>query len=168
MRKALLLGMMLWGVAGCQVEVDADPVNLAAEAVISASSTFCGGSAWDCYAASRINDGDADTSLGGEYSWANDAGAALPQWVELDFVVARTFGRVELYTTQAYPIQDYSLETWDGTTWNAVVTITGNTEAHRTHTFTPVTASKLRILGRKGPSRQAQYVRVNEVEIYQD
>ena len=87
MRNALLLGMMLWGVAGCQVNVDAEPVNLAAEAVISASSTYCGGSAFDCYAASRINDGDADTSLGGEYSWANDVGVAMPQWVELDTII---------------------------------------------------------------------------------
>ncbi len=168
MRNALRMGMMLGVLAGCGGEWTEAPANLALEASTSASSTFCSGSGSSCYAARRVNDGSANTALGGEYSWANDLGPAMPQWVELDFGAARTFGRVELYTSQGYPIQDYSLETWDGSTWSPVVTITGNTELHRTHTFTPVTASKLRVLGRKGPSNQVQHVRVNEVEIYQD
>lgn len=36
----------------------------------------------------------------------------------------------------------------------------------RTHLFGPVTTSRLRVLGRRGPDVQPGYVRVNEIEVY--
>jgi len=140
--------------------------NMALGATASASSTYCTSSPNQCYSPSRINDGNSSTALGGDYSWANNLGAALPQWVELNFGSPRTFGRVELYTSQSYPIQDYRLESWNGTGWVSVVSVQGNTQLRRTHTFAPITGSKLRVVGLKGPNTQVQYVRVNELEVY--
>ena len=142
------------------------PVNLALGATTaSASSTFCGALPENCYSATRANDGDASMELGGFHSWSNEDNTP-PHWVELSFDVPRTFGRVELYTTERYAVQDYQLEAWDGSAWTLVASVTGNTLPHLTHTFAPVTALKLRVLGLKGPEHQPQYIRINEVEVY--
>lgn len=150
-----------------QVTGGSGSANLALGAVSSASSTFCWGTGEHCYSASRINDGDASTLLGGNHSWANDEHTSLPQWVELDFQGLTTFRRIELYTTAGYEMQNYSLEGWDGSAWVVLVSVTGNTQAHRTHVL-PVSVSypKLRVVGKLGPSHQTVYVRVNEVEVY--
>jgi hypothetical protein len=51
--------------------------------------------------------------------------------------------------------------------WINAVVMNGNTNAHVTHTLTtPITTTRLRVWGRSGPSHQAGYVRVNELEVY--
>jgi hypothetical protein len=151
------------------IQVTAGPgsPNLALGAAASASSTFCWGTGVDCYFASRINDGDASTVLGGFHSWANDEQTSLPQWVELDFGVPLTFRRIELYTSSGYELQNYRLEGWNGSTWAILDSVTGNILAHRTHVL-PLSVSyrKLRVVGTLGPNHQTNYVRVNEVEVY--
>jgi hypothetical protein len=140
--------------------------NLALGSTASASSTYCSGA--DCYAAWRINDGLPSTALGGGSSWTNDGVAALPQWAELNFGGPRTFGRVTVYLTSGYTAQDYSLQYWNGSAWVTLVSVTGNTQVQRSHTFTPVTATRLRFLGQKGSTNQPQYVRLNELEVYEN
>jgi hypothetical protein len=136
-------------------------VNFAKDAAASASNTDTANG----YAASKVNDGAATTDWSG---WATD-GTALPQWVQFDFGSAKTFSRVELYTTAGYAIKDYEIQYWNGSAWvNCLPAITGNTFDHRTHTFAAVTGSKLRIVGTSGPVHQPEYLRINEIEVYSD
>lgn len=137
----------------------ASMVNFAKGAAASASNTDTANG----YAAEKVNDGAATTDWSG---WATD-GTALPQWVQLDFGAAKTFSRVELYTTSGYAIKDYQIQYWNGSAWvDCLPAITGNTFDHRTHTFAAVTGSKLRVLGTSGPANQPEYLRVNEIEVY--
>lgn len=138
-------------------------VNYAFGATASASSTYPG------YSTANVNDGDTNTGLRPECSWANANGSALPQWVQLDFGASKTFNRVELYSSTGYAVKDYQIQYWNGSSWiDAVTPVTGNTQVHRTHTFSAVTASKVRLLGNMGPDAQPQYIRINEIEVYND
>ncbi|QGQ98985.1 DUF5011 domain-containing protein [Paenibacillus psychroresistens] len=142
-----------------------DPLfNIAIGATATALTTYEG------YSAAKINDGSNDTSLGQPYSWTNLAVPALPQWIELDWGVNnKTFNRVELYTSSGYEIRDYQILYWNGSSWVDLFTAeTGNTSVHRTHIFTTVTSSKIRVVGNSGPSGQLQHIRVNELEVYLD
>jgi len=142
------------------------PSNLARLASASASTTYCSGSGEHCYSAGRVNDGSPSTALGGYHSWANAWGAAMPQWVELTWSSPVTASRVDLFTTSGYVIRDYDIQYWTGSSWAGVATVNGNTSVSRTHFFGPVTTTRLRVLGRRGPDNQPGYVRVNEIEVY--
>ncbi|MCF2945419.1 discoidin domain-containing protein [Paenibacillus tarimensis] len=137
-------------------------VNLAIGAAVSADTTFPG------YAAAKINDGDRNTTVGGNYSWANNNGAPLPQHVYMNFGSNRTFNKIDLYTSQGYVMADYDLQYWNGSSWVTLVSVTGNTSTHRSHTFGEVTSSQIRVVCRKGPANQTNYVRINELEVYLD
>ncbi|MCP2322103.1 hypothetical protein HDA40_000610 [Hamadaea flava] len=140
--------------------------NYARQATVAASSTFPG------YAPERVNDGSADTSLGGGYSWANSYGdenypGLQPQWVQLDFGVNRTVGRAVVYTSQGYPIRDFDIQIWNGFGWETVGTpVRGNTALSVTVTFPQRSTRLIRVLGYSGPTHQQGYVRVNEFEVY--
>ena len=140
--------------------------NLARLASASASTTYCSGSGEHCYSAGRVNDGSPSTALGGYNSWTNAWGAAMPQWVELSWSSPVTASRVELFTTAGYVIRDYDVQSWTGAGWVTLASVNGNTGVSRTHLFGPVTTSRLRVLGRRGPDVQPGYVRVNEIEVY--
>ncbi|HEX6291863.1 MAG TPA: discoidin domain-containing protein [Herpetosiphonaceae bacterium] len=159
-------GTVDWMVCSVGGEGGSGDENLARSAIAAASSTY----PYDGYAPSRVNDGSRTTTVGGAYSWVNADRYApdgyLPQWVQLDFGTTKTFSRVVMYTSSGYPIQDYDIQVWDGSTWVTVDSRTGNTALTVTHTFAPTTARLVRILGRRGPSNQPQYVRVNEFEVY--
>ncbi|WP_438019872.1 discoidin domain-containing protein [Sorangium sp. So ce315] len=137
--------------------------NYAIGAAASAQTTFSG------YSPARINDGSRSTALGGSSSWANDqqsSGAWLPQWVQLDLAQQRLIDRIDLYTTANYPLKEYDLQVWNGSSWLTAASIRGNTSATRTHTFSPVAGSKVRVLAIRGPDHQTIYARVNELEVY--
>jgi hypothetical protein len=147
------------------VQVVAGGVNLARSATASASSTYWG------YAASRVNDGSRNTTVGGPYSWTNAGWTApngsLPQWVQLDFGTNKTFSKVEVYTSSGYPIRDFDVQYWDSFAWVTVVTVNANTALHISPPpFTPVTARLVRIYARGGPTNQPSWARVNEFEVY--
>ncbi len=145
----------------------AAPVNIAPSALAVASSTFCSGTGTiHCYSPARINDGNRSTTLGGFTSWSNNGGVAMPQWVELQWGQVHTVSRVDLYTSDGYPIRDYDIQSWNGTSWVTINVVRGNTALFRTHTFTPVQTFRLRVLAYSGPSHQTGYARVNELEVY--
>lgn len=139
--------------------------NLALSASTSASSTFCSGV---CYSPSRVNDGNPSTLPGGDTSWTNARDAALPQWVELDFGGLRTFRRVDLYMSDNGVPQTYSIQTWNGSAWVTLHAISGNTQVKASYASMAVTTSKLRVLGQLGSVGQPGYVRINEVEVYEN
>ncbi|MBN9682511.1 MULTISPECIES: M57 family metalloprotease [unclassified Corallococcus] len=149
-----------------ELEVYNNHENLALSAKASASSSFC---ALGCYSASKVNDGDFSTLIGGDTSWTNAWGAALPQWVELDFGGPRTFRHVELFMSEYGAPQTYSIQIWNGNAWEDLHEVQGNSQWWRSHyTLTPTTTSKLRVLGKLGSALQPGYVRINEVEIYEN
>jgi hypothetical protein len=160
----LLIILMISSCSDDSNDETLNTVNLAVGASTSASSTFSG------YLASKINDGNKSTTLGGDDSWTNNhnpsASVTLPQWVELDFGKSISFSKVVLYTSEGYEIQDYKIQYFDSQNWITVTDIVGNTLVERTHSFSKVTGEKLRVYGTKGPSVQTIYVRVNELEVY--
>ncbi|HZC72125.1 MAG TPA: discoidin domain-containing protein, partial [Jatrophihabitans sp.] len=134
--------------------------DLALRASVTASSTYPG------YAAEHVADGRTTTQLGGDHSWANAENSTLPQWLELHLAAPQAIGRVDLYTTSGYELQNYRIQTWDGSGWQDVAAVAGNTFAYRAHTFGQVQCARLRVLCERGPARQPEYVRINEVGIY--
>ncbi|WP_181438811.1 hypothetical protein [Paenibacillus sambharensis] len=134
--------------------------NHAIGAAVSADSTFPG------YSVARINDGDRNTALGQSYSWANNQGAPLPQHVYMNFGANKTISKVDLYTSQGYVMANYDIQYWNGSSWVTVATVTGNTSTYRSHSFNAVSTSQIRVVCRRGPSHQTNYVRINELEVY--
>lgn len=135
-----------------------DAPNLAIGGTASASSTDTANG----YAPSKVNDGLATTDFNG---WAS-ASPVMPQWIQIDFGANKTFGRVELYTTAGYELRGYTVQYWNGSAWiDCLPAITGNASAHRTHTFTAVTGSKIRIYCNQGDAASS-YARVNEIGVY--
>ncbi len=147
-----------------ELEVYETAENLARNAVASAQSTYPG------YSANRVNDGNLNTRVGGSYSWANGhkytTDGRLPQWLQLDFGQHKRISKVVLYTSLGYEIKDYDIQIWTGSRWTTVVAQRGNTSVQRTHSFSPIYGSKVRVIGRRGPDNQYIYVRINELEVY--
>ncbi len=147
--------------------------NLALTAAASASSTYCSSpqSPDHCYNPARVNDGSASSALGGQNSWANDAGVPIPQWIELTWNAPVTVSRVVVTTTAGFEVRDYVLQYWAGGaqsgSWQTLATVAGNTTINRVHQFGAVTTMRLRILGSQGPDAQPGYIRINEFEAYQ-
>ncbi len=146
-------------------------VNLAPQATVSASSTLFG------YEASHANDDNLSTALDPSMSWTNDSEfvcdatqcheqGLLPATLEFDLGATRTLDHVTLYTSESYPIQDYDLQVWDGAGWDLMDHVLGNTQLVRTSSFAPTTASKVRIVGYKGPVFDSIFVRVNELQVF--
>jgi hypothetical protein len=125
----------------------------------SAQTTFSG------YAAARTIDGDTNTTVGPDYGWANDWGASLPQWLQINFTAPRIVEAFKLYTSANYEIQNYDLQAWNGSAWITVVQQRSNRAVLISHTIAPVTTTAIRVLGLRGPELQPTYVRVNELQI---
>jgi hypothetical protein len=160
-------GVVEWRVCSVGGDGGTGNTNLALSATAAAQSTY----PYEGYAAAHVKDGSQDTSLGGPYSWVNGGSytpnGGVPNWVQLDFGVTKTFSRVVVFTTASYPIRDYDIQVWNGSTWVTVAAVTGNTAASVTSTFASQSSRLIRILGRSGPTWQPGYVRVNEFEVYQ-
>jgi len=146
------------------------PVNLALGAIASASSTFCSGDALNCYSPDRIRDGNPSTLLGGKTSWANLVYPNPPQWVQLAWNAPIVFSRIELFTTENYPIRDFVIQyRTQANTWANIpgpFFPANNTDLHLTYVFPPVMSGAIRVLCNSGPLHQQGYCRVNELEVY--
>ncbi|MGB0525295.1 MAG: discoidin domain-containing protein [Flammeovirgaceae bacterium] len=143
--------------------------NFARSGTASASSTFSG------YAASKVNDGSRNTTVGGAHSWTNahtygsglGGDGRLPEYVQVTFNGTKNIGMVKLYSSSGYVIRDYLLQ-YRSTSgaWITLVDQNGNTSVTRTHTFNRVNATAVRIYAERGPNNQSIYARVNELEVY--
>ena len=130
--------------------------NFAYRATATASSTQGGAE----YNVNNVNDGIATTDFN---SWAS---TSTPAWVQIDFGAKVIFNRVVLYTTTGYELKDYIIQYWDGMSWIDAASVTGNTQAHRTTEFSPVTCTKMRVYATTGSAAQSNYARICELEIY--
>lgn len=144
--------------------------NLAYSATASASSTYCSGGPANCYSPERIKDGSKSTALGGTNSWANAVYPNPPQWVQLAWNSQSIFSRIELFTTQDYPIRDFVMQyRTQGNTWANIpgpIFPTNNTNSHLTFIFPSIASNAIRVLCSSGPLNQQGYCRVNELEVY--
>jgi hypothetical protein len=84
-------------------------------------------------------------AIDGDYNtrWASEHG--MPQWFEIDWNTTEQLSEVKIYFEHAYAI-DYTIETWNGTSWIIQATITNNTNLEPEYVFTQVAfATKLRV-----------------------
>jgi hypothetical protein len=144
------------------------PCTSANFALSTSGATATAQTTYGGYNATNVIDGDRSTVQIESSSWTNDWNpptVILPQWFQIDFGGTKTFSRVDVYTSQGYPIQDYDLQYWNGTAWVDILQERGNVQLHVTHQLAPVTGSKLQIIARQGPSGQPNFTRLNEVEV---
>ena len=116
------------------------------------------------YVGANAVDGNitADTSR-----WIS-ANTAFPHWIEVDFPVARTISEIRFYTGYQgynYPIAAYTLQRWDAGTssWVAIISRSGNTNASVDELFTAVSTSKVRLYATQGSVDN--YLRLYEIMV---
>jgi hypothetical protein len=132
--------------------------NVLRGATATASSTTTG-------AAANLVDGN-DTHVSGSANvW--QAGSTGSQTVDFAMSGATTINRIDVdmvgtmapyvwadYTTSAAPAppDQYTIQQWDGAAWQTLVAVTSNSQIHRTHTFSPIATSKIRLIVPNAPS----------------
>ncbi|MCA9627013.1 MAG: hypothetical protein KC766_05090 [Myxococcales bacterium] len=73
---------------------------------------------------------------------------------------------MEFFGTSGHVAHNYDIQFWDGSAWQSLLTVDGNTDLHNVHDFDLVATDKVRFFGRLGSTSQTSYVRVNELEGY--
>ncbi|HEU5110501.1 MAG TPA: discoidin domain-containing protein [Micromonosporaceae bacterium] len=144
-----------------EVEAYASP-NMATDAVVTASSSA---EQWG-WLLTDVNDGVRDEP--GWTSWP-PAEAAHTEWLEFTFPAARQVNRVDLYPRIDQPVAEnnfpanFTVDVWDGSAWQTVVTKTGAPRSNDPLrvTFPTRSTQKVRIQG-----SNPNLVQFNEVEIY--
>ncbi|MFC5262467.1 discoidin domain-containing protein [Kribbella qitaiheensis] len=154
------------------VKVGEPPVdnsgNLARFVPVTASSEHL-----PVYPACGAVDGDRDSEHWGKTTGWNDATKGnFPDWLQVTFDKPETVGRVDLYTlnSKQYPAAGYGLKDWDvlaqvNGAWQTVASVRDNTAGLNSSTFTPVTATAVRVLAlasNEGPT----YSRIVELEVF--
>ena len=153
------------GRAGAE-EMAGDPVaeeaavtqgNVALFALASASGTDTANG----YEPKQAVDGLADHSWNG---WSARAG----EYLEITFEDPVAIGRIVVHTKQDYEIRDYTVEIRRGDGWETALTIEGNCDVQREHALAATNVHAIRLHGLRGPERQPDIVRVNELEVLCD
>lgn len=126
--------------------------NLALTASVSSDSTATGSAPW---MAAQANPSNVTGNING-WKKADDSS----HYLEFDWNSAQTIGRVTLAfvattagvvyatytdTSTPSPVSDYTVQYWDGAAWQTVATVSGNTSPNKSHTFGPVSTTKLRV-----------------------
>ena len=82
------------------------------------------------------------------HTWLSDKTEA-PHWAQFEFPKARRVGRVDIWWAywECYRTSTkYEVQTWDGKQWVTQAKVEGQAEKQcSTHTFTPVTTTKVRV-----------------------
>ncbi|GAA1555023.1 hypothetical protein GCM10009789_05580 [Kribbella sancticallisti] len=155
------------------VEVGEAPVdttgNLARYVPVTASSEHL-----PVYPVCGAVDGDRDSEHWAKGTGWNDATRGnFPDWVQVTFDQPQAVSRVDLYTlnSKQYPAAGYGLKDWDvlaqvNGSWQPVAQVRDNKAGLTSSTFTPVTATAVRILA-LASNEGLTYSRIVELEIYQ-
>ncbi|HHY83310.1 MAG TPA: hypothetical protein GX505_11650 [Clostridiales bacterium] len=138
--------------SGSTIEYIEGTTNLALTASVSASETD------DGYSAAGAIDGNTGDFQG----WATNP-FADDDWLMLEWTTPQTISRVDIYSTTGYLFSGYTIQVWDGSGWVDIIS-TGNTDKLKTTRFSPVTTTKLRILGMAGD--MYGIYRIDEIEVY--
>lgn len=135
--------------------------NIAPLASANASSTFSG------YSPSKANDGDPNTALGGDYSWANEGYQTQTQWLELTWPSPISTQFIEVYSTDGYALRGFDVEYFADGAWHRVPSSSASTtNTHTAVTFGRITTQRLRLINFIGPAHQSGYFRVNEFIVH--
>ena len=137
---------------------DPPATTLLTGCVATASATTSGSPA-------NLVDGNETHVSGAGNAWT--AGGSGSQWAQIDCPSPVTLNRIELemvgsspprwwadYLTNASPAppDQYTLQWWDGAAFQALATVTSNSQYHRTHTFAAVTSTRFRLVVPNAPS----------------
>ena len=163
-----------WVIIGGNASIE---VNWALGASTTASHTSSG------FPASAAVDGRRHT--GGTWNpgggWDSGTGGTPPT-LEVDFGAEREIHSIFLFfladslnystdpttsdTGSSYKQTNYTLESWNGSTWDNIVTVTANSNIRKEHTGLTLTTSKLRFSGEGTPDNTTNYGRVIEIEAW--
>ncbi|WP_242106876.1 hypothetical protein [Luteimonas aquatica] len=137
--------------------------NIAPRATASAFSTYSG------YSPAKANDGDANTALGGEYSWANGGYEQNPAdvWFELAWPSAVRTSMIQVHSTQGYALRGFDVQYFNGSGWVPVPSRVSSTlDTTTTVSFDEVQTTRLRLINFVGPANQAFFYRINEFQVF--
>lgn len=129
--------------------------NLALLATASATRT----DEQNGYRAEQAIDGDATHSWNGWSAWTNDA-------LRLTFeepIVAR---EVVLHTKAEYELSAWRVELLLADGWQTVAEVAGNTAVEWRHPLPATPFTALRVVCLRGPERQPEVMRINELELF--
>jgi hypothetical protein len=171
-----------WGTAAQTTPPPSGRINVAAEsngATATSSSQFNG----SFPVAAAIN-GDRHRLFlpDGRYNiWHSAAGAAKPDWLQVNFNGAKTITEINVATMQddyhnpvepteattfsAYGLTHFQVQYWDGANWATVPggSVTANDRVWRRFTFPALTTDKIRVLVH---ATTDGYSRIMELEAY--
>lgn len=126
---------------------NADPLDLARQATVSASSerSLLSG---ERMAAVAVADGCARAAHGQTHAWGPDPAAPLPQWLELAWKEDRSFNMVHVtFQTRQHAPASFRIETSrDGAPWRAAAEVAGNRQRRHVLGLDRTAASKLRVV----------------------
>jgi hypothetical protein len=113
--------------------------------------------------------------------WTDGTVNSYPDWLQIDFDGSKTIDEIDVFGVQdnytspseptqgmtwtSYGLPDFQVQWWDGASWQDVPggKVTGNNLIWRKFTFSPVTTSKIRVVGKDALHGHS---RVTEVEAY--
>ena len=123
----------------------------------SASSSYSAG-----FPASSLNDNNrAGTNWGSGGGWNDATFGAYPDWAQILFNGTKTIDKIIVYTLQdnyASPTEptdtqtfslygsiDFTVQSWNGTSWVTLATVAGNNLVKRTVTFPATATDRIRV-----------------------
>lgn len=155
------------------------PINYALSlfgALASASSSYANGG----FPPSSANDGEhKGLNWGNNGGWNDNTRDVFPDSLQVDLNGAQPISEIRVYTLQnqyltpvepdantpadVYGIQDFDVQTWNGTTWVTVPGghVIGNDKAMRVFTFPTIMTQKIRVVVNNA---RAHFSRIVEVE----
>ncbi len=149
-----------FGIAGYNVYRNGVWANSFRE--IAKAGTASASSSYSTYTADKAIDGNVNTF------WYVNYNAPAPQWWSESFSSAHTVKKVVVYWSTPYYAKNFEVQTWDGTQWITMSTVTGNTREITVHEFSPpVTTDQVRIYITTG-NYPAYVGIIREVKIYED
>lgn len=111
-------------------------------------------------------DGIRDAWSGWEASSENPE-SPVPQSLDLSWNTAQSLNNVVLYTinNESYALRGYTIQYWDGTTFQDLAIVSGNTSPYISTYFNTVTTTKIRVRCTNPDIGSAHY-RIDEIEVY--
>ena len=141
-----------------------------------ASSTHSAG-----FAVNGVIDGKRSGYPWGSFGgWNDGTSFTFPDWVEIRFAGRKVIDHVVVSSVQdnflnpvepidstvctLYGIRDFEVQSWNGTSWTAIATVTGNRLAKRAVWFDPVATDRIRI--NVTGTQDGVWSRITEVEAW--
>ena len=130
------------------------PSNVARNKTATASSTYSA-----AYSAAKAVDGSTST----RWRSVNLTTGNQTQWLEVNLGATHTIDKAVINWNGSYYAKDYQAQYWNGGAWLNLASVANATSGVKTHTFTPVTAQRFRLLMTR---RNSSSYRVNEFELH--